>query len=295
MTFTKSKICIQTITILTTLIIFHINIHANTSQYKTKLAAHRGGKDIYPENTLFAFQQTAQRWKDCLLEGDIQITADKVPVIIHDANVDRTTDGTGPVKEKTLSELKKLDAGFRFTTDGGATFPYRGQGITIPTLEEVLSALPDRTFLFEIKSSVLIEDVPHIVEPIKRLKKENQVYLASVFPPLIQKIRETAPQIKTCFTPADAEEFLRHLRSDSWASYVPPAQMLALNPNLEKQYSLTSDDMFKIKEKGIVLMVFTVNHPDVIRRYLQSPIDWILTDRPDLLAQIEQELHQSKN
>ena len=93
------------------------------------LGAHRGGRALWPENTVVAFRACAERWPDILLEGDLHLTADGHVVVLHDATVDRTTDGAGPVAGMTLEQVKQLDAGYRFTPDDGATFPWRGKGV----------------------------------------------------------------------------------------------------------------------------------------------------------------------
>ncbi|HOV31842.1 MAG TPA: glycerophosphodiester phosphodiesterase family protein [Candidatus Hydrogenedens sp.] len=260
----------------------------NVKLHKTKIAAHRGGKALYPENTIYAYQQTVSRWKNCLLEGDVQITADNVAVIIHDDTVDRITNGQGLVREKTLEEIKSLDAAYKFTTDGGQTFPLRGKDITIPTLDELLEAFPNNVFLFEIKPAA--ENIKPIVEPIIKRNMQEQVYLASVKPQIIQKIRSEYPQIKTCITITDSVEFLSALRSNNWSDYISPAKMLAINEGMEKSFKITNEEMKKIKEKGIQILVFTINQPEKIKKYLQSEVDWILSDYPDRIAQLEAEL-----
>ncbi len=254
---------------------------------KTKISAHRGGKGLFPENTLYAYQQAVSRWHNCLLEGDIQITADNIAVLIHDATIDRTTNGQGAVKEKTLNELKALDAGYKFSNDGGKTFPYRGKGITIPTLDEVLEALPEHTFLFEIKSATI--NILPIVEPILKRNMQDRVYLASMYPLVIEKIRKEYPQIKTCFTVSDSTSFLSALRGDKWDEYIPPAQMLAINDKMESYFNLNEDEMKKIKEKGIQIVVFSINSIEKIRKYINSEVNWILTDYPDRVEQLELE------
>jgi glycerophosphoryl diester phosphodiesterase len=85
--------------------------------------AHRGGAEIAPENTLEGFRE-GLRVGAGVLELDVHTTADGHVVVIHDATVDRTTDSPGTVREMTLAELKRLDAGYRFTRDEGGTFPY---------------------------------------------------------------------------------------------------------------------------------------------------------------------------
>ncbi len=99
-------------------------------QQRTLNIAHRGGKKNAPEETLPAFQLALDEGADAL-EFDLHATSDGRLVVLHDDTVDRTTDGTGAVKEMTFEQLRKLDAAYRFSPDG-QTFPERGKGITIP-------------------------------------------------------------------------------------------------------------------------------------------------------------------
>src|SRR5919204_389354 len=114
------------------------------------VVAHRGASAGAPENTADAFELAIRHGADAL-ELDVRLSADGVPVVIHDATLDRTTDGQGPVSGRTAAELQRLDAGARFTRDGGRTFPFRGQGSRIPTLADVLRAFPEVPLLVEIK------------------------------------------------------------------------------------------------------------------------------------------------
>src|SRR3989304_9790502 len=103
--------------------------------------AHRGGSRLWPENTMPAFRR-ALEMGDEYTERDIRPSRDGVIVTIHDDALDRTTDGSGLVSAHTLAELKRFDAGYRFSPDGGKTYPFRGQGATVPTLAEVVEAVP---------------------------------------------------------------------------------------------------------------------------------------------------------
>ena len=87
------------------------------------------------------------------IELDVHLSADGVPVVLHDATVDRTTDGRGPVAALALAEIRRLDAGARFSADGGASFPWRGRGVTVPTLDEVLAAFPALPLIVEVKTA----------------------------------------------------------------------------------------------------------------------------------------------
>ena len=112
--------------------------------------AHRGGAKIAPENTLEGFRE-GLRVGAGVLELDVHATADGTVVVHHDEKVDRTTDGSGAIREMTLADVRRLDAGYRFTPDGGRTYPYRGEGVRIPTMEEVYREFADVPINVEIK------------------------------------------------------------------------------------------------------------------------------------------------
>lgn len=129
--------------------------------------AHRGGAKIAPENTLLAFEHGLKAGAG-VLELDVHLTRDGHLVVIHDDTVNRTTDGSGRVREMTLSEIKSLDAGYQFPPYGGVAHPYRGKGVTVPTLEEVYREFPDVPINVEIKA----EGRSGAVEEVWRLIKE---------------------------------------------------------------------------------------------------------------------------
>ena len=112
--------------------------------------AHRGGQGLWPPNTLFAFERAVEMGAD-ILEMDIHASADGVLIVHHDDTVDRTTNGSGAIRDHTLTELKELDAGYHWSADGGETYPFRGKGMRIPTLEEVLEAFPKTRLNIDIK------------------------------------------------------------------------------------------------------------------------------------------------
>lgn len=128
--------------------------------------AHRGASGSAPENTLPAFELAARQGADAF-ELDVRLTADGVPVVIHDATLERTTGKRGSVAVKTVAQLRELDPGNRFSPDGGRTYPFRGTGIVVPTLTEVLRAFPDIPVLLDIKE-------PRGQEAIRRVLIEER-------------------------------------------------------------------------------------------------------------------------
>src|SRR5919112_42952 len=113
--------------------------------------AHRGASALVPENTIEAFRLAVEAGAGGL-ELDVHMTRDGHIVVIHDATVDRTTNGTGAISEMTLAELRGPDAGYNFSPDGGPTRPYRGRGSKVPLLERVLREFPGVAVNIDIKA-----------------------------------------------------------------------------------------------------------------------------------------------
>ena len=113
---------------------------------------HRGAAAEAPENTLPSFLRAIEQGVDAI-ELDVHVTADDVPVVMHDPTADRTTSGTGTISAMSWRKVQELDAAFRFTPDSGASYPYRQRGIRVPSVEEVLSAIPeDLPLIIEVKA-----------------------------------------------------------------------------------------------------------------------------------------------
>jgi glycerophosphoryl diester phosphodiesterase len=110
---------------------------------------HRGCAGEAPENTLASFER-GRADGAVVIETDVHLTRDGVPVLLHDPDVARVTDGRGPVRDLDWSDVARLDAGFRFAAPDGST-PFRGQGLRIPSLAESLAALPAMRFNLELK------------------------------------------------------------------------------------------------------------------------------------------------
>ena len=134
--------------------------------------AHRGASGDAPENTMAAFELAVEQGADAI-ELDVRLTADGVPVVLHDPTLDRTTSHRGPLRALALDPLRDIDAGARFSPDQGRTYPFRGTGIQVPTLAEVLRAFPLMPFLIELKE-------PEAQEAVKRVLLEEGAALRSL-------------------------------------------------------------------------------------------------------------------
>ncbi|MGH7818144.1 MAG: glycerophosphodiester phosphodiesterase family protein, partial [Candidatus Binatia bacterium] len=120
------------------------------SRPRPRLFGHRGAAGVAPENTMVSFRRALADGAE-YLELDVHATRDGVVVVIHDATVDRTTDGRGAVRDLTFGELRGLDAGFRFAN--AEEHPFRGQGVRVPALRELLEELPETALNVEIKQA----------------------------------------------------------------------------------------------------------------------------------------------
>ena len=239
---------------------------------------------MWPENTLVAYQNVFERWPEAILEGDAQRTADGHVVLMHDSTVDRTTNGQGKPSDFTLDELKALDAGYHFTPDGGKTFPYRGQGVTIPTLDEALDTFPDSRFLIEMKPSEGIAEF--VVKIIQEHDALDRVIVAAFTPGAMRIGRELEPRLLTCFDFIDGRHMLQALREGDWAAYTPPAVMLAADPEMLEKLEVTPGEMAAIRRKGVLIQIHTINDRAQMDALFDMGVDGLLSDRPELLAEV---------
>ena len=138
------------------------------------VVGHRGNAAHAPENTLESFRQAVALGVDAL-ELDVHATADGTVIVLHDPTLDRTTDRRGRVDRMTLSEIRQADAGARFTVDG-RSHPWRGRGLKIPTLDEVLEAFPETPLLIELKAAAA---GTHAREVIRRHAAQPRCIVAS--------------------------------------------------------------------------------------------------------------------
>ena len=151
------------------------------------IIGHRGASGLAPENTLPSFDLAVQQGAEAV-EFDIRLTADGEAVVFHDASLDRTTDQSGPIAERTLASLEPVDAGARYTRDGVA-FPFRGRGIKIPVLREVLARYPDLPLLIELK---VAEAAPVVRQELIRAGATRQAVVASFLAAAVDQFK-TAP------------------------------------------------------------------------------------------------------
>jgi glycerophosphoryl diester phosphodiesterase len=246
-----------------------------------QVIAHRGGAELRPENTLAAFAHAVSIGAD-VLETDIRATADGALVCLHDATVDRTTDGRGRVDSMTLAELQKLDAGYRWTNDDGRTHPFRGRGIHVPTLQEVFQRLPAQRLNLEMKR---VE--PVLADPlcalIRRSGMTQRVLVASMDVATIEAFRRACPEVATSMSRNEALTFFGLQRAWLGAVYSPPVQALQVPYYYGGSTVPTPGFVAAARRKNFKLHVWTINDDARMRELIELGVDGIVTDRPDRL------------
>jgi glycerophosphoryl diester phosphodiesterase len=253
--------------------------------------AHQGGDRLWPGNTLYAFENAVAIGAD-VLEMDAHITNDGHIVLMHDEEVDRTTEGTGLIEDLTLTELKKLDAAYIWTNDDGKTFPYRGQGIDVPTLDEVFQQFPHMRYLIEIKLTENPIDIP-LCDLIRAYNLQEKVMIASFHDEAMQRFRNSCPEVATSASRGEVTRFV--LLGKAFLSGLTAPQYESIQPPYDPRQSMNIPIMTErfIREahaKNIKVEPWTVDDPALMKQYIDWGVDGIITDRPDQMIQMLKEM-----
>lgn len=244
------------------------------------LVAHRGGSGLAPENTLEAFRDAVDRWRADMLEMDVRLTRDGEVVVIHDATVDRTTDGSGPVADRTLAELQALDAGARFVDPEGRP-SFRGRGVVVPRFEEVLLALPRVRLNVEAKEPAV---AARMVEIVRRHGATERVLVAAEREGSRRAVRGYAGPWGASRLQVSRFWLLRRLPGG--VGYVPRADILQVPESWYGLRIVSPSFIRAAHRRNLPVQVWTVDDPARMRRLLSWGVDGIQTDRPDVLARV---------
>ncbi|MCC6897807.1 MAG: glycerophosphodiester phosphodiesterase [Polyangiaceae bacterium] len=242
------------------------------------LFAHRGGGKLRPEETLPAYDHAAALGTH-VLEADLHSTADGEIVCMHDAEVDRTTDGAGPLHALSLADLKQLDAGFHFTPDGGATYPFRAKGVTVPTLGEVLDAHPDAWWTFEIKQ-LKPSIVDSVIAVLDSRGATARTVLVSFSDDVVHEIRQKRPDILTGMGAGEMLQ-LNGVSDETESDYEPPTRIVQ-----PPSHTVSAELMARANRLGLRIHAWTVNDREEMEALLDLGTHGIMTDDPALLAQV---------
>ena len=244
--------------------------------------AHRGASESAPENTLEAFRLAAESGAGGL-ELDVHLTRDGHVVVIHDPTLDRTTDLTGAVAEMTLDELREADAGDNFSPDGNI-LPYRGLGLRIPTLSEVLRAFPGVAVNIDMKA-----DHPGIEAAVLRVLREagaeERALVVSSRRSTVRRFRRiSGGRVSTGASRWETGVFYALCRLHLERLLVPAFDALQVPLRYRGIPLVTRRFVEAAHARGVRVDAWTINSADEMRRLLDLGVDVIMTDRPETLA-----------
>jgi len=272
---------------------------------KPLIFGHRGSAVLAPENTIVAFD-LALDYGASVLETDVRTSSDGIPVIHHDAKLDRTTNGTHFVSNYSLDQLKALDAGYHFKSLSGESF--RGRGIQMMTLEELLAHYPDTPINVEIKHPKA-EFASVVADVIRQSGRKDTVTVASFHSGITEAFRQAAPEIATAAT---RDEILglyysQYSPANLWRRMTEDddeIRQAALDqPDNGKAYKtlqipthfkrsiltldLSSADFIShLKHQGLSVTYWTINDVEEMIALAERGASGIVTDRVDLAQKV---------
>jgi glycerophosphoryl diester phosphodiesterase len=252
---------------------------------RPRLFAHRGGAALAPENTLPAFDGAA-RLGIVAFELDVRLTRDGEVVVFHDEGTSRITGVGGTIEERSLEEVRALDAGFTFSPDGGATHPWRGRGVQVPTLRELLERHPRAIVNVEAKHPAPALAAA-LVDVIRSCGAIERACIGSEIDEQGERIRALLPEAAH-FLPTEAATcHVLAAKSGADPASCPAGWDVADLPHRWNGMTVADGDVIAwFHARGVQVHVWTVDDPDDMRELLAAGVDGIMTDRPDVALEV---------
>lgn len=246
--------------------------------------ADDSGLGLVPGNTLAHLERMADLGVD-VLDVDLHLSSDGQVVLIHDGAVDRTTNGSGQVSDMTLAELQALDAGYRWTTDGGATFPFRGQGYQIATLADALERFPDWPMVMEIK-----QETPSMAQALCQVLRDHgatqRVIVPSSREQALADFRAACPEVATA-AGTNEVTWSVGLSMVGLGGVISPAYAAAQVPLSSSGIPVVTPGWVSaMHSRGVKVDVWTIDDPAEMQRLIDLGVDAIFTNRPDVLLKL---------
>ncbi|QSO49151.1 glycerophosphodiester phosphodiesterase [Alicyclobacillus mengziensis] len=259
----------------------HMNrvAHPYAKAVRPLVFAHRGASGEAPENTYAAFAMAVEMGADAI-ETDVHWTKDGVIVVAHDADVSRMTNGQGRIEELTYAELHELDFGYRFTPDGGESYPYRGKGLTIMRFRDLLQEFPDLPINVDLKPKVH----PLLSQYIREVYESDgveRVMTASFHHDVLQRLRQQNTNLSTSASPREIASFLLRQRLGVGVSGKVPHQALQVPPMMYGIRVVTEGFVRAAHRASAKVHVWTINVVEEMKQLLDMGVDGIMTNHPD--------------
>lgn len=248
---------------------------------RTGIFAHRGNSAAYPENTLPAFRSAFQL--GCpMVETDLHLTADGELVLWHDERTGRNTDRDLVIEESSLAELRSLDAGF--------TRPaFRGMGLYMMTLNELLEEFPEGVFNIDLKSPDPMIAVRY-AQVLAAHRAWERVVTGSFHGNVLRRFRRLAPACLTSMSPGEVRAaVIINRRGLRWLR--PLAAILIKGrifqvPEVHGNIRVVNRGLISSWVKsGVPVQVWTVNEPEEAKRLFRSGVRGVFTDAPETMLQ----------
>jgi len=240
---------------------------------------------VAPENTLEAFRIAAEAGAGGL-ELDVHMTEDGKVVVIHDDTVDRTTDGSGAVRGMTLEEVRGLDAGHRFSPDGGATHPWRGRGLRVPELGEVLRGFPNLAVNADVKEARPGIEAA-VLREVRAAGAEGRVLVVSEEQAVVDRLRALAGgRVRTGASRREIRTFYLMSLLSLEGLLVPAYDALQVPTEHRSVRVVTPRFVRAAHRRGARVDVWTIDDADEMRRLLDLGADAVMTNRPEVLAAV---------
>ncbi len=241
--------------------------------------AHRGSRVLWPENTMCAFAGAVDELGYHYLELDVRLTADRIPVVFHDATLERTTSGIGKISDYTLEDLQGIDAAYSFDPD--RDYPLRGTGIGISPLEELYRTWPEVRLNVDLKAS---GEEWAVAEVIRAADAEHRTLIGSFYDRRIARFRRiTQGQVAVSAGPTAAAAMWSASRGGRTTRRKVQAYQLPYN---YRGFKIDDKLIDAIHRAGTHIHLWTVNEADDMQRFLDMGVDGIVTDRPDILNDV---------
>ena len=226
------------------------------------------------------------------LEFDVQLSADGIPVVIHDPTLDRTTDHTGPVNAMTADQLARVDAGYRFERDGA--FPYRGQGIGVPRLDAVLARHGDARIIIEMKGASA-ELARAVADVVRKAGVGPRCCVGSFHALTLNTFRAACPEVATSASQPEARRALHR----SWVRWPfrdgQPYCAFQLPERAGRLRVISRNFLSYVHREDKLVQVWVVNERADVLRLLDWGADGIISDRPDTAVAARDEWMASRS
>jgi glycerophosphoryl diester phosphodiesterase len=240
----------------------------------TLVVAHRGASQAAPENTFEAFRRAVDAGADAI-ELDVHLTADGELAVMHDPTLDRTTDRTITVAAATMAEIREADAGWGFLGEDG-DYPFRGTGLTVPTLPEVVAWLPAGVGLaVEIKAAAAADGVVAALSG-STVRAAAAVTVMSFQEGAIDRVRELAPDIPTGLLLVPGDEFERGLK---WVVEHGHVAVMPFDPDVGVD---PAENVRLATAWGARVGCYVVNDPERMQQLAAAGAWGFVTDVPDV-------------